>query len=173
MGKKGGAEELLRSFSKVEEAEIRTNCVGEGQVGQSNWLPGIITKRHSSVSYEVKVGGTVVHRHIDHLCPRTSKEETDESLDDCKNKDSKREEKETADDLSNGMQLEKKEDEISGGHYSSDEVEHEKVMDDHQAKDEQQVQAPMVMKQGLTDTRRYPSRKHRSPIRFRDEYGYQ
>ena len=32
--------------------------------------------------------------------------------------------KETADDLSDGARLEKKDDEISGGHDSSDEVEH-------------------------------------------------
>lgn len=76
------------------------------------------------------------------------------------------------DNLSDGMQLGKKDDEISGGHPSSDEVEHKKVLDDHQAtslaKDEQEVS-----KQGsTTDSRTNPSRKHRSPLRFQDEYGY-
>ena len=59
----------------------------------------------------MKLGGNIVHRHVDHLRPRTSKEEAEASLDNCllpSDKDGKREEKETADDLSDGAQLEKR-----------------------------------------------------------------
>ena len=132
--------------AKLQELELGQTVWVRGQVGQNNWLPGIKTKRRSAVSYDVKFGGNIVHRHVDHLRPRTSKEEAELSLDDCllpRDKDSKREEKETADYLSDGAQLGKKDDEISGGHDSRDEVEHKKVLGDHQAtslvKDLQQV----------------------------------
>ena len=160
--------------AKWRELELGQTVWVRGQVGQNNWLPGIITKRISAVSYDVKLGGNMVHRHVDHCArePAMKKQKCPwmivffQGIKIGKGDSS-------ADDLSDGTQLRKKDDEISGGYDSSDEVEHKKVLDDHQAtsqaKDEQQVP-----KQGsTTDSRRYPSRKHRSPLRFQDEYGYQ